>query len=533
MRSPRRLLRPLGICFALTAAVAVGCGGDEAARSPSGGGERPRLVVIGVDGGEWSVIEDLWAQGRLPHLRALAGRGVSARLETGYGVSPIIWTTIATGVTPERHGITGFVAPTGKGDVPVSSTMRRVPALWNMLSTAERRVAVVGWWASWPAEPVNGVVISDRALMNLEQRVFPAEHLPSLIREIEAAKDEPRWFPGDEAGLDRDEVAARCAVDLASKDYDLLLVYFRGVDIMSHRYWKYYRPENFASVPAGEIEAYRGMIPGIYEAMDAAIGAIVAAAGPRANVLVISDHGFLALDHERKRIKLSLDLVLERLGYLSRGAEGVDFTRTRVYSYASADHKPAKLVRFALAGREPGGKVRPEDRAAVRENLAADLAGITYTTGTRAFRVRDAGPGEVKRGGDLVVEVLADAPTRELLIEGEPFGVAVERFWTISGGHLPDTAGIFLASGPDIDPGARIEGIGIHDMTPTILAALGLPVAEDFDGRAWTELFTSGFRARHPLQAIASWGARQAGEATPSEADEDLLDELRGLGYIQ
>ena len=81
-------------------------------------GKESQMLLIGIDGAEWLVIEDLWAKGYLPHLRALVNRGVRAKLKTEYGKSPVIWTTIATGVLPEKHGITGFVVATDEGDVP-------------------------------------------------------------------------------------------------------------------------------------------------------------------------------------------------------------------------------------------------------------------------------------------------------------------------------------------------------------------------------------------------------------------------------
>ena len=122
-----------------------------AARSFPSGPEKPRpLVVVGIDGAEWDVVEQLWAEGKLPHLKAIAERGVTEVLRTRYGSSPVIWTTIATGRESRVHGITGFTVPTAEGEVPVGSTLRRVPALWNMASTAGLRVAVVSWWASWP-----------------------------------------------------------------------------------------------------------------------------------------------------------------------------------------------------------------------------------------------------------------------------------------------------------------------------------------------------------------------------------------------
>jgi len=117
------------------------------------------FILFGVDGADWEVIEWMWEQDRLPHLKRLADRGVAAPLETFHHASPVIWTTVATGVMPDVHGITEFVVPTIKGDQPVSSSLRQVPALWNMVTATGGRVAVLGWWASWPVEEVNGTII--------------------------------------------------------------------------------------------------------------------------------------------------------------------------------------------------------------------------------------------------------------------------------------------------------------------------------------------------------------------------------------
>src|SRR3954454_1974367 len=89
-------------------------------RPPARTVRRPPLIVIGIDGGEWKVIHRLWDEGKLPNLKRIAERGVATTLHTAYNSSPVIWTTIATGVTPEVHGITDFVVPTPRGDVPVS-----------------------------------------------------------------------------------------------------------------------------------------------------------------------------------------------------------------------------------------------------------------------------------------------------------------------------------------------------------------------------------------------------------------------------
>jgi predicted AlkP superfamily phosphohydrolase/phosphomutase len=486
------------------------------------GGRRP-LVVIGIDGGEWKVVRRLWAKGKLPHLKAIAERGATATLRTAYNSSPVIWTTIATGVTPPVHGITDFVVPTPKGDVPISSAVRKVPALWNMLTRAGRRVAVLGWWGSWPAEEVNGVVVSDRALLDLDARVSPASYLPEFLAGLREADADPGLFRDEEAER-RDRIMARVAEKLARQGYDLILVYFRSPDITSHHYWKYWEPDAFPGIDPRELAVHRDRVPRVYEAVDREIGRILEAAPKETNVLVLSDHGFHAAKREDVRVFLDMDAVLERLGYLKRAGAGIDLTRTRVYTFGTPPFRREKMLRFT---------VRPEERNELRRRLEEDLTAVTNERGEPVFTVRDVKP---RRGeeGDLAAVVSLERVTRTLRVRGEPFAGAVQSISRLSGTHTRSTHGIFLAAGPDIDPAADLEGIHIHDIAPTLLYALGLPVGEDFAGRPRRELFTEDFRRAHPLRTVRSWGVMQeGGNARASEADEKLLDELRSLGYIR
>lgn len=494
---------------------------------------RHTLVVFGIDGGEKRVLERLWAQGKLPHLREIADRGVMETLHTAYNASPVIWTTVATGVKPSEHGITDFVVPTARGDVPVSSDLRKVPALWNMLTRVGKRVAVLGWWGSWPAEEVNGYIVTDRALLDLERRVYPASYLPELLRLAREAESEPSLFRTEDPSEVRDRALSRVAADLAGKDLDLLLMYFRSADVVSHAAWKCFEPEMFPGADPAGLEACRGRVPQVYEAVDEAIGRILDAAPDDVNVVVLSDHGFHAARREEVRVMLDMDTVLERLGYLARRRNGgVDFAATRVYTYATADFRRTKRLRFALAGREPGGRVLPGELAEIRQSLAKDLAGITYADGSPVFYMREPRAREIAKGTDLVVGVSADRATPVLRLGGKPFAGAVLKISRLSGTHTENTHGIFLASGPDIDPDARIAGIDVHDIAPTLLYGLGLPVAENFAGRAWQELYREGFRNSHPLRTIRSWGVRRGTKARSSAADGELVDELRALGYI-
>jgi len=496
---------------------------------------RPRIVVIGIDGGEWKVIRRLWAEGKLPNLRKLADRGVTATLRTAYNSSPVIWTTIATGVTPPIHGITDFVVPTPQGDVPISSSVRKVPALWNMLSRTGRRVAVLGWWGSWPAEEVNGVVLTDRALLDLPSRVSPASYMPTFLADLRAADADPGLF-GAEENERRDRVMARSAARFAREGFHLVLAYFRSPDIVSHNEWKYFEPDQFAGVDPVELAERGGEVPRIYEAVDREVGRIVAAAPPEANVVVLSDHGFHAAKREEIKVFLDMDRVLERLGHLVRAKDSgaaVDFARSRFYTYGTPPFRRVKLLRFSLAGREPGGQVRPEEREVLLKRLAEELAAVTNAQGEPIFTVRPVRPRSGE-DGDFAVVVSQELVTRTLRVRDTPFIGAVESISRISGTHTRSTHGILLAAGPDVDPRADLEGIHIHDIAPTLLYGLGLPVAEDFAGRPRMELFNAEFRRTHTLRTIRSWGVLKEGGATrTSPADEDLLNELRSLGYIQ
>jgi predicted AlkP superfamily phosphohydrolase/phosphomutase len=486
----------------------------------------PVWLVIGVDGADWGVIDALWKQGRLPHLKALAERGVAGSLATDYGASPVIWTTVATGVVPGVHGITGFAVPTPEGDVPVSSRLRKVPALWNMLTTAGRRTAVVSWWASWPAERIAGVVISDRAEMAVGDTVSPPELEPRFADWVERSKQEANLFDPRLTTQERDHLTQFVARQLLDVDFDLVMVYFRGVDIACHRYWKYWEPQAFRDVDPQELAELRGMVPGVYEATDAAIGRLVEKAGADTNVMVLSDHGFHAQKREEIRIMLDFDEILLRLGFQGRGADGgIDWDATDLYTFATAKFRLAKRVRYA-------DRVAPTEREALRRRLTRELATVTWAGGQPAFQVRDAGNRERRTGADFVVDVVPRGASHDLRHGERLWHRVVGEITSLSGAHGRHTSGVFFAAGPDVDPAASLDGISVHDIAPTLLYGLGLPVGEDFAGSAWQELFTESYRGSRPLRTIPTWGTLGDGEALASAADEEILDDLRALGYI-
>ena len=194
----------------------------------------------------------------------------------------------------------------------------------------------------------------------------------------------------------------------------------------------------------------RELIAREYEFVDRTLGELLAAAGPDTNVVMMSDHGFHAMDEEETKILINFDLVLERLGFLKMTEDGVDLERTQLYSYASPNRSLTKHVRFALAGRDPGGQVPADERSKIRRKLTRKLARVTYADQGTAFSVRDASPDELDQGADFVVEVLTEGVQKPLRYSGKNIRGAIRSLTRLSGTHGRKTPGIFIAAGPDL-----------------------------------------------------------------------------------
>jgi len=123
-----------------------------------------RVLLVGWDAADWKVARPLMAAGEMPNLARLVAGGASGNLATlSPPLSPLPWTSIATGKRPTKHGIHGFSEPLpdGSGVRPITTLGRKTKAVWNILNQNALRPSVVGWWPSHPAEPIRGVMVSN------------------------------------------------------------------------------------------------------------------------------------------------------------------------------------------------------------------------------------------------------------------------------------------------------------------------------------------------------------------------------------
>ncbi|HEX5042008.1 MAG TPA: alkaline phosphatase family protein [Candidatus Polarisedimenticolaceae bacterium] len=320
MRSPKLLLL-LVLCPFLASC------GRPAGESKEDVAVKGKVLVIGLDGADWEILDRLESKGTIPNLARLRREGASGVLRSEEPMlSPILWTTIATGRSPVEHGILGFLTQQAGHVEPVRSDERKVRAFWNVASEAGRKVGVIGWYASWPAEPVNGFLVSDRAGSHQIAGAAPtggstAVAWPeTLIPEIETMRAEieraigtteaARYFTAGGAGagtihVDREPLDTFIGILRSTELYrrlapalmdrfrpDLAAVYFEGTDAVGHLYADAQDPpmpwlKPMQAAPASQVwDRY-------YATVDGVVGELLQHVNPaETTVLVVSDHGF-------------------------------------------------------------------------------------------------------------------------------------------------------------------------------------------------------------------------------------------------
>ena len=430
-------------------------------------GTGQKVLLIGIDGATNRLIRPLMAKGQLPNFSRLVENGVIGPLTSEAPMSsPALWTTIATGEDRPTHGVQGFISDVidsdGKPSI-VTSLDRDVPALWNLVDRYGGKSHAIGWWATWPADPIHGVVVSDRlghgrfdvwgagtATTGLVHPESLTEDLiPLVVDPLTLSLDDlpplAEWSEADHKAFDEAKVPifghnwsvlkfsyasqltyerAAAAIKTKYEQPDLNAVFLIANDPISHTFWHYFEPKAFDGVDEDDAARLGQVIPNFYRYLDGAIGALLDGVDEDTIVMVVSDHGFEASG------KLPMRLTAKEI-------------------------KDQRL--------------------------------------------------EAEQGGQVAV--------------GQ------------SGTHNPD--GLVILSGGPIKKAIDLRA-SIYDVTPTVLALLGLPVSKTFAGKVLEEWVEPSFWEAHPIQWIDSIDPEfpRPKFVQPGAEEDAQSDMLEALGYI-
>jgi predicted AlkP superfamily phosphohydrolase/phosphomutase/tetratricopeptide (TPR) repeat protein len=351
-----------------------------------------KVLLIGWDAADWKIANPLLDQGLMPTLNDFINQGVMGNLATLRPIlSPMLWNSIATGVRPDKHGILGFMEPdpqTGRVR-PVSSTSRKVKAIWNMLTQRGHKTHVVGWFAGHPAEPINGISVSDLypfAVGSLNEpwplpsgAVHP-ENLRDTFAKLRMHPGEVTeaailpWIPhAKEVDQDKDKnlqafakiLAENCSIHnavtwiLKHQPWDFVAVYYNAIDHFCHRFM-HYHPPRMAGIAEDEFEIYKDVVNGAYRFHDMMLQTLLELAGPETTVLLLSDHGFHS-DHLRPVSipKEAAGPAIQHRPYGIFCMKGPHIKRDeRIYGATLLDITPTILTLFGLpVGQDMDGRV--------------------------------------------------------------------------------------------------------------------------------------------------------------------------------
>jgi len=304
-----RLRRHALIVLAALPLALIGC-----ERTPT----RARVIVVGVDGLDPDAVELLATDGSLPNLADIRRTGASGRVRPDEGSCAARWTTVATGRPAGVHGVgaAGVAAPTSRD--------RHVKAVWNVFSEARRRVAVIGWWATWPAETVRGAIVSDHACYHFRDpdaprgglgtlsTIYPPELQAEVLRmfrrpgdltlpeaaafvRVRNAEFRRPFDPDDDLSHFKWALAAakshgNVGLHLWQRDQpDLLLVYVEALKVTAELFGHLFRG---TEKNGRESEQFGNAVEAMYHYVDRLVGEFRQAMDHRTTLVVVSDRGF-------------------------------------------------------------------------------------------------------------------------------------------------------------------------------------------------------------------------------------------------
>jgi len=549
------------------------------------GRRKPRLLVVGFDGITFDVIDPLVRAGQLPTMAGLIKNGVSSRLYCQPPTNSVAgWTSFATGTNIGKHGIYAFetMVPSTGEFVGTDARLRARPPFWTLLSEAGKKAIVINVLATYPPDPIDGVVISGFPVPP-DARAFT--HPPELTPALRALGYSAPFGKviKDEQAFHRhmDEVAHLASYLMGTVDWDCFVVVFT-------------EPDKFGHVFIDDDEA----LARLYMKLDLILADLISQAGEPIHTLVCSDHGRIETSrsfylerwlHQESLLVLKPEAELRRLVTLrtwhERSAKGlakyykyrafkayqtakrriglpkISFDESvsewvrweeRVMKYDPIDWKRTRVHR----SRADGGKSnncglrinqlyldRIMDSDGEYETLRADVirrleSVVDPDTGEpfveRAFRREELYHGTMlRRLPDIIIRLRdgykvpkyswdVDSIRDPRIVEASPHDTC----------HHPE--GVFMLSGAGVRGNVQVR-LRLEDLAPIILYLLDVDIPSYMDGSVPVDAFDPAFLQARPVRIVESdrdiFGGGEFDFVRASSLDAEIEVELRKLGY--
>ena len=543
-------------------------------------------IVIGIDGGEWDVINPLMEEGYLPTISDLIETGVHGELESiTPPVSPPAWNSITTGTNPGKHGIFDF--NTFGEDYQrrsINSSDRQATPFWNVMNDHNVRTGLFKIPFTYPPGEVDGFLITGFPTPSFaDDFTSPPALAETIGSPAKLFQDWSYQSDGDYAGFKQNlvEVAERqndiLLQLLDEHDTDFLMTVFDGSDRAQHFFWKYFdeshpRYESNATLATAFREFYQAMDRGIADLLDRA--------DSDTNVILLSDHGFGKLSYD-----IYIDEWLEQEGFLTRKdpdapdqvvqdvlttairkswdtieSLNLDATvrsvlpesvfnqgRSKALSNASRrgtiwDETDAffttlsgQSIYINLEDRFVEGSVPQDEYEETIQSLRSSLLELTHPkTGEKLIR-------DVVRA-DEAFEGWAIDDSPDLIVETDPE-------YTLQGGRSDSLIqpskqnendrsgdhrkqGIFVANGPAFTEGS-IDGLSVLDIAPLLLYLHKCAIPEVVDGTVPTDIFSEEAVEERTIEHKDEYGQSAKGsQEWSSEEAAELEERLSDMGYL-
>jgi predicted AlkP superfamily phosphohydrolase/phosphomutase len=518
---------------------------------PEPGKERPKIVVVGLDGASWDVIHPLVCEGKLPTFKTLLNQGSSAHMQSSlpYVTFPA-WKCYSTGKNPGKLGVFWFarVDFNSKRIVPHNSFDFESRELWDYLTDFGYTCGVINMPTTFPPKKVKGFMISGPPIPEEKGFTYPAD-LEKILKKkynYRVNSDPARFILQEHPDIEHIEelIDMRIAVTMDFiHDVDFLHTTVFYLDSAQHFYWH-----------------EKDVLSHIYQKIDSFLGKIIKEIGDKSYLFLVSDHGFgtqraifylnewLATKGylvKKGNIRTFLPAVLPSRQQMIKGAratgviqvlpkivpkpllnrllnlfprEGKFTVGTAVEDYIDWEKTVALAVHSLIyMNKRIGGG----EYSQVQDQLMKELKTLVDPHNNACIqdvlKCSQIYHGDyVDYGPDLAVQLRDDYEVNHAVFHTTP-----EIWRTVKKGNHRRT-GIFLACGPGIK---RSEtALDIYDVAPTILHICGVPIPEDIDGRVVKEIF-----------ADDSELARREIVSQPMDEKEKIkkkIEAMRKMGYI-